>query len=182
MFERIEELVAGMTAESRRSVPSLSNWEFARRMRQLEHFYERAISYANAAAHAATLPAADHEATTELAISYAEAFYLFAWRVRVSLARGTPLGPFDPKGISRVRNLLIEHPEHGGPPLPSWAVSGDGDIRLALGGEWADYPNTARGAPYRDPGLLANAAEFKLGLEALLERHQRVNAEEYEGR
>ena len=182
MFERIEELVAGMTAESRRSVPSLNNWEFARRMRQLEHFYEEAVSYAKAAAHAATLPAVDHEAATELAITYAEAFYLFAWRVRVSLTRGAPLGPFDPTGISRVRNLSIEHPEHGGPPLPSWAVSGNGDIRLASVAGGRTTPTLPAGAPHRDPGLLANAAEFKLGLEALLERHQRVNAEDSEGR
>jgi len=176
VFERIDQLVAGMTEESRQSVPSLNNWEFARRIRQLEYLLERATSSAIAAAHLATNDNDQHEAATELAITYAEAFYLFAWRVRGAVARGNHLGPFNPAGINRARNLLVEHPEDGGPPLPSWAVSGDGDIRLALGAEWADFPTTARKGPYRDPGLLANATEFKTQLEGLLERHQRVQS------
>ena len=176
VFERIDQLVAGMTAESRQSVPSLNNWEFGRRIRQLEYLLERATSSAIAAARSSTDGISQHEAAVELAVTYAEAFYLFAWRVRGSLASGNHLGPFDPAGINRARNLLVEHPEDGGPPLPSWAVSGDGDIRLALGAEWADFPTTARKGPYRDPGLLANATEFKTQLEALLKRHQRIDA------
>ena len=174
VFERIDQLVAGMTEESRRSVPSLNNWEFGRRIRQLEYLLERARSSAIAAAHLSPNEYDQHEAATELAITYAEAFYLFAWRVRGAVARGNHLGPFDPAGINRARNLLVEHPEDGGPPLPSWAVSGDGDIRLSLGAEWADFPTSARKGPYGDPGLLANATEFNTQLEGLLERHQRV--------
>jgi hypothetical protein len=172
VFERIVELVAGMNPESRWSVPALSNWEFVRRVRQLEYLFQKATSSAITAATLTTEDMSRHEATSEVAVTYAEAFYLFAWRVRTCLTQGNPLGPFNPEGVNRVRNLLIEHPEHGGPPLPTWVLSGDGDVRLTLGGEWADYPSTSRRGPYRDPGLLANATEFKTRLEELLEAHR----------
>ena len=94
----------------------------------------------------------------ERAITYAECFYLIAWQVRLALtSHGKPLGPFEPQGVKQVRNWLIVHQDRhiDAPLLPSWAISGDGDIRLSLGAQWASadgIPDTPR-PTYRDPGL-----------------------------
>lgn len=172
MFERSLELLQELPLEVRSSVPGLHNWELTRRLRQLDYLLEQARTRVGPA-----MP--DDEVILEQAITYAECFYLVAWRVRVALtANGKLLGPFDPKGVRQIRNWLIEHSERhaDSPPLPSWAFGSDGDIRLSLGGRWtgaAGVPDTPQ-PTYRDPGLLANADEFRVKLEALLRGLQPV--------
>lgn len=173
MFERSLELLQELPPDVRHAVPALHNWELGRRLRQLDYLLEQARVRANERA-------GDVETAVEHAITYAECFYLIAWRVRIALtSHGKPLGAFEPEGVKQVRNWLIVHPDRhrDSPPLPSWAVSGDGDIRLSLGGRWtgvAGIPDTPR-PTYRDPGLLANAEEFRVKLEAFLEQaHERM--------
>lgn len=48
-----------------------------------------------------------HEAAARLRL-YCEAFYYFAWRAREALA--TCGVSFNPDGVKRVRNRMIEHP------------------------------------------------------------------------
>jgi len=168
VFERSLELLQELPPDVRHVIPALHNWELNRRLRQLDYLLEQARFRANE-------PAADVEIAVERAITYAECFYLIAWRVRLALtSHGKPLGPFEPEGVKQVRNWLIVHPDRhmDSPPLPSWAVSGDGDIRLSLGAQWtgaAGIPDTPR-PTYRDSGLLANADEFRAKLEEFLER------------
>jgi len=170
MFERSLELLQQLEPSVRKSIPALHNWEFSRRPRQLDYLLDQARTRVTEA------QVRDTEALLEQAITYAECFYLIAWRVKVALTEnGNRLGSFDPKGILQVRNWLIEHPERheGSPPLPSWAFGPDGDIHLSLGAQWkgaAGIPDTSQ-PTYRDPGLQTNAREFRIKLEALFSRH-----------
>lgn len=165
MFERSLELLSQVRPSAAASVPALRNYELSRRLRQLDYLLDRARASCIAAGASND---SDHELFVEQAITYAECFYLIAWRVGVALK---PLsgraGRFSPRGVLEVRNWIIQHPEGepSAPPLPTWGISGDGDVRLSLGAEW---PEMDSGPTYRDEGLLANAEEFRAKLEDLL--------------
>lgn len=108
---------------------------------------------------------------------FAEMFYLVAWRLRVVLNGPPPrefpnLQRIEAKSIREVRNLLIEHPEHGS-PVPNYTqrliVTDTGPvlksstvvIRVATGRSEPDEDSV-------DRGLYVNAEEFRRELEACL--------------
>jgi hypothetical protein len=99
----------------------------------------------------------------------ADAFYYIAWRTREVIRQLPELKQFDPKGIRYVRNELIEHPEK---PLAGWQFGGDFGVRLLV-----EVDGEAVVAP-RDPGLYANANEFR---DELLPRLSRTIPEEVRG-
>ena len=79
---------------------------------------EGATSSAIGAANLTTGDEAEYEAASEVAVTYAEAFYLFAWRVRGSLTQGDPLGPFDPGVSTGCSTCLSSTPSRAGHLCP----------------------------------------------------------------
>ena len=90
-----------------------------------------------------------HEGAHRLRL-YGEAFYYFAWRAREALA--TCGISFNPNGVNRVRNRMIEHPDkRNGIPVLCWVT--DCPQGLVLEPDGADTPGA-------DPGLYPNAQEY----------------------
>ncbi len=93
---------------------------------------------------------------------YTEAFYFFAWRARKSLINLPNLKNFDPTGINRVRNNLIEHPEQVGFYQQAFGFGGpNGPVLKNARPEGFEHV-------YEDKGLYLNAAEFLEKLEKLI--------------
>jgi len=99
-----------------------------------------------------------------------EAFYFFASRIRTILrhkSRPVPgLEGFECEGVRNVRNKLLEHPEGSDSQIfiQSWGWGAPrGPVLKAAryGGQEAVFP---------DPGLYANAEEFRLNLDDVIKR------------
>jgi hypothetical protein len=101
---------------------------------------------------------------------FVEAFYFFAWRIICITEHYTKPLPYlqglkkKAKGITIVRNCLIEHPEKQKEKvfLPSYMWGNDGPVlkNARPAGQTFDI---------QDRGLWINAQEFKDGLEELLQ-------------
>ena len=90
---------------------------------------------------------------------YTETFYFFAWRARNSIITLPNLKNFDPTGINRVRNNLIEHPEQIGVYQQAFGFGGpNGPILKNARHKGFEHL-------YQDKGLYLNAAEFLEKLE-----------------
>ena len=118
----------------------------------------------------------EHRRFIDEGMVFAEAFYFFAWRI-IWIASKTKLLPGleglkeKAKGVTLVRNSLIEHPETTKEKL--FMVS------YAWGGKEGPTLKIARSAgqtfEIRDCGLWINAQEFKDGLEELLQKAMEKN-------
>jgi hypothetical protein len=96
-----------------------------------------------------------------------EAFYHCAWRAFLVIKELPGFKSFDCKGVIRVRNNLIQHPEHlreGAKTIPifSW-LSGDGP-------KIKDYIMPDEVETYHDLGLFVNAQEFETNLIKCLQK------------
>jgi hypothetical protein len=106
---------------------------------------------------------------------FTEIFYFVAWRLREVLNNRKPeafsnLGRIKAKGIRDVRNLLIQHPEHG-KPLPNYrqwlTVTDDGPVLkssvVLVRGDSVSAPEESI-----DRGLYVNADELRKEMEECL--------------
>jgi hypothetical protein len=105
--------------------------------------------------------------TQEEVLLAGEAFYYLAHRVRTILEQGLAGLPgmraLRAQGVARVRNNLLEHAnKKGGTSVFSFSVSNAAGLRLRPVSEAAAPP------PYRDEGILRNAAEFRSDLEGAI--------------
>jgi len=98
---------------------------------------------------------------------FTEAFYFFAWRIHEILGATGPralpgIGPFSASGVCIVRNLLLEHPEHGREPLyiQSLVVTDDGPI-LKTTSFMVKKDRSVADPESVDRGLYRNAEEFR---------------------
>lgn len=104
-----------------------------------------------------------------------ECFYLIAWRVRVILGMSVFAGlAVDSAGLRQVRNLLIEHPEHGRPEPnyeQSLVVTDDGPVLKSSA--WVVHPalgRTSAKPESTDKGLFRNAEAFRNEIENQLRK------------
>lgn len=106
---------------------------------------------------------------------FTEIFYFVAWRLREVLNNRKPeafpnLRQIKARGIRDVRNLLIQHPEHG-QPVPNYrqwlVVTGDGPVlkssEVLVRGDRVSAPEESV-----DRGLNVNADELRREIEACL--------------
>jgi hypothetical protein len=95
---------------------------------------------------------------------FAEAFYLFSWRLREAVRHLPSCGDFDPVGVRELRGKMLEHPERRGGVLRR---------SLSYGGETGPQLHENRGLEgqrlFDDPGLFPNAQELQEKLEAAFE-------------
>jgi hypothetical protein len=102
---------------------------------------------------------------------FAEAFYVFAWRVRQCLRNLPGLGRFECAIIRDLRNQFIEHPERlGGKTGRGIAIGDASGPQLSIGRIDDEIVDTVR-----DNGLYVNAEVFRNAVVAALSRatHQR---------
>ena len=119
-------------------------------------------------------PTAYRRAWNEVRL-FTEAFYLIAWRLREILCMALFPGlSIDAPGVRQVRNLLIEHPEHGRPE-PNYAqslvVTSDGPVLKSS--EFVVHPaqgRTSASAASLDKGLFKNAESFRADIEVRLRK------------
>lgn len=93
------------------------------------------------------------ELTDEMFL-FTEAFYYFAWRTREAIRALPFLKSFNPIGVLKVRNKLIQHPDEK-----------DGFFSMGMQSDDDRGPILDSGADsaraWHDPGLYANAEEFR---------------------
>ena len=103
---------------------------------------------------------------------FVEAFYFFAWRIVCITAHKTKPLPHlkglkkKAKGITIVRNCLIQHPERTEEKIYMYSYSWGNDDR---GPVLKDARSTPESSEIDDNGFWKNAEEFKEGLEELLQ-------------
>jgi hypothetical protein len=113
---------------------------------------------------------------------FTEAFYFFAWRIHEILdavgPRALPgIGRFSASGIRTVRNLLLEHPEHGDEPLyiQSLVVTDDGPVLKTT--SFMIKSNRSVADPESvDRGLFRNAEEFRDAMRRNITRAMTVKS------
>lgn len=107
---------------------------------------------------------------------FTEMFYYVAWRVLEILnASGSrafdDVGGLDAKGVRNVRNILLEHPEHGRPQAnyaQSLAVTDDGPA-LKTSTVVVRQGRTSADPEGVDRGLFRNAEELRVKFESKVE-------------
>lgn len=101
-------------------------------------------------------------------VAFAKAFYNAAWRLCVVCKeRGLPgLEGLAPKGIVRVRNELVVHPEQ-----TTQLIEGSFNMVLGEGGPKLKTQRPPDSTAWNDAGLYVNAEEFRDLLRAAMEAY-----------
>lgn len=97
---------------------------------------------------------------------FTEAFYLFAWRLRLVVKQLPSCRSFECKPIRDIRNLLIVHPEKPGGVLRRSVSFGD-EVGPQLKPAVLEPPSKSR---LFDRGLFVNASEFRDQLMTAFQR------------